>query len=418
MKTFSFNLKITIVFIVLSFIANKSLSQEEYVLDDTTKIENKKDTLLNVVTVKESQKFSSLKSRIDKLLDSDMFKTSSVGIEVYDLTDNTIVYKHNERLLLRPASTMKMITAVTALEYLGASYKYSTTIYYTGNIENGCLEGDLYCKGGFDPMLDLSDLKIFVEKIKALGIDTIRGRVYQDLSMKDSKLLGEGWCWDDDNPKLTPLVLSRRDDFKDKFLQRLKTSGIYYQGSILTASVPSSAKVIYTLSRSIGDVLKRMMKKSDNLYAESMFYQLSPSRPATAKLSRQRVNQLIKKFYLNPEDYYIADGSGLSLYNYVTAQLEVEFLKWAYRNSDIYQPLYNSMPIAGVDGTLEYRMTTGKAYNNVHAKTGTVTKISALAGYLKASNGHILCFSIINNGVEKASTARGFQDSVCEELCK
>ncbi|MCD8210226.1 MAG: D-alanyl-D-alanine carboxypeptidase/D-alanyl-D-alanine-endopeptidase [Prevotella sp.] len=358
-----------------------------------------------------------IRKKIDDLLLNDLFQTSSIGIDIYDLTDNQVLYHHNERLLLRPASTMKMITAVTALDKLGTSYKYSTVTSYIGNIEGGTLYGDIYCKGGFDPMLELSDLNLITREIKALGIDTIRGNVYADVSMKDGKLLGEGWCWDDDNPVLSPLVVSRKNDFSDKFKNRLLNSDIYYDDQVKIGTTPSGAKLIVTTSRTIGDVLPRMMKKSDNLYAESMFYQLSSSRPSTAKLCRQTVNSLISKMGLDPNNYYIADGSGLSLYNYVSAELEVEFLKYAYRNKDIFQPLYAAMPIAGVDGTLEGRMKSGYALNNVHAKTGTVTKISALTGYLRAYNGHIICFAIINNGVEKASLGRAFQDAVCQALC-
>ena len=76
------------------------------------------------------------------------------------------------------------------------------------------------------------------------------------------------------------------------------------------------------------------------------------------------------------------------------------------------------MPIAGKDGTLSKRMQRGYAYGNVHAKTGTVTGVSALAGYCTAANGHILCFSIINMGIRNASTGRRFQDKICQALCR
>ena len=76
------------------------------------------------------------------------------------------------------------------------------------------------------------------------------------------------------------------------------------------------------------------------------------------------------------------------------------------------------MPIAGIDGTLEHRMKKSKAYRKVHAKTGTVKGVSSLAGYAKASNGHLLAFVIINQNVMKARQARVFQDKVCEILCR
>ena len=89
-----------------------------------------------------------------------------------------------------------------------------------------------------------------------------------------------------------------------------------------------------------------------------------------------------------------------------------------YSQDGIYVPLYASMPIAGMDGTLDDRMRRGHANANVHAKTGTVTGVSALAGYCTAANGHKLCFSIINMGIRHSSTGRRFQDRVCEALCR
>ena len=165
----------------------------------------------------------------------------------------------------------------------------------------------------------------------------------------------------------------------------------------------------------------RMMKDSDNLYAESLFYQLAASggnRPAEARHARQAISRLIRKVGLDPARYKIADGSGLSLYNYLTAELEVALLRYAYRNADIYIHLYPSLPIAGVDGTLKRRMRGGFASGNVHAKTGTLTCITSLAGYCTAANGHVLAFSIINQGVIHDSNGRSFQNRVCEAMCR
>jgi D-alanyl-D-alanine carboxypeptidase/D-alanyl-D-alanine-endopeptidase (penicillin-binding protein 4) len=96
----------------------------------------------------------------------------------------------------------------------------------------------------------------------------------------------------------------------------------------------------------------------------------------------------------------------------------LEYLKYAYYHADIFQPFYESLPIAGIDGTLEHRMKKTKAYRKVHAKTGTVTGVSALAGYAKASNGHQLAFVIINQNVMKKNKARAFQDKICHFLCQ
>ena len=90
----------------------------------------------------------------------------------------------------------------------------------------------------------------------------------------------------------------------------------------------------------------------------------------------------------------------------------------SYSQKPIFDELYPALPIAGVDGTLGGRMKEGKAYKNVHAKTGSVTGVSSLAGYATASNGHIIAFSVINQNVMSSAKARAFQDKVCELLCE
>ena len=164
-----------------------------------------------------------------------------------------------------------------------------------------------------------------------------------------------------------------------------------------------------------------MMKKSDNFFAEAVFYQIAAatgSRPAKASDAARVMRQLFRKLGLGHREYRVADGSGLSLYNYVSAELETRMLRYIWLHGDIYEYLYASLPIAGVDGTLSKRMKNTAAYENVRAKTGTVTGVSALAGYCTAANGHQLCFSIINQGIMDSTTGRNFQDRVCNVLCK
>lgn len=361
-----------------------------------------------------------VQARLDAILKSRQFQTTQIALQVYDLTADSVIYQYNERQQMRPASTMKMINAVTSLDRLGGSYQFKTRLYYTGKVDSCVLRGNLYCKGGMDPAFNVDDLNAFVESVKKLGVDTIRGNIYADLSMKDSDRWGEGWCWDDDNPSLSPLLVGKKDRFMSRFVKELRDAHIVFIGDTLRATTPAGATELCARFHTMDQILMRMMKNSDNLYAESMFYQLAAlgNRKATAKTGREHVNRLIQKLGLNPGNYYIADGSGLSLYNYVSAELEVAFLRYAYRNNNIYTPLLTSMPIAGVDGTLENRMRTGFARGNVKAKTGTVTGVSALAGYLTAANGHRLCFSIINQGQRKATTVRPYQDRICEALCK
>ena len=356
---------------------------------------------------------------LDNLLEHDMFETSTVGMMVYDLDADSVLYSHNARLLLRPASTMKLVTAIAAIDRLGGSYQFKTELCYTGEVNDRTLTGDIYCVGGFDPRFNSDDMRAFVEAIHKMGVDTIRGNIYADKSMKDADQFGAGWCWDDDNHVLSPLLISRKDSFVERFVSNLLADSLVVEANVGEAQRPDSAYCICRRFHTIDQILMRMMKNSDNLYAESMFYQLAAStgtRQASAKQARSVINRLISKVGLNPKRYEIADGSGLSLYNYLTPHLLVTALRYAYRDERIYRHLLPSLPIAGEDGTLQRRMTSGAVRGNVRAKTGTVEGVSSLAGYLTAPNGHTFCFAIINQGIRHTSTGRNFQDRVCRAM--
>jgi D-alanyl-D-alanine carboxypeptidase/D-alanyl-D-alanine-endopeptidase (penicillin-binding protein 4) len=163
-----------------------------------------------------------------------------------------------------------------------------------------------------------------------------------------------------------------------------------------------------------------MMKNSNNLYAESVFYQLGlmRGRPSTAKKACKAIEDVLRRAGREESIHRFADGSGLSLYNYVSADIEVAFLRYAFSDKDLYYKLYETLPIAAIDGTLKDRMNGTPAAGNVRAKTGTVSGVSSLAGYCTTSGGRHLAFSIINQGVMKGSYAKALQDRLCVEMCK
>jgi len=364
----------------------------------------------------------SLCMKLDSLLADPMFETTQVGLMVYDLTGDSAVYCRNERQTMRPASCMKLVTAITALDRLGDDYTYKTRIYYTGRLQGRTLVGNVYCVGGFDPSLTIDDVAMLAGSVQQLGIDSIRGNLVADCTMKEADDYGEGWCWDDENPMLTPLTIGRKSTFMDIFTEELARAGINLEGiSIQEDRTPVNAHLVATCEHNIVQVMEHMMKDSDNFYAESMFYQTAASANsglARAKDARSITRRLINKLGLTPEAYRIADGSGLSLYNYVSAELLCTLLRYAWNTPVIRNALVPTLPIAGVDGTLEKRMRRTKAQGNVKAKTGTVSGISSLAGYCTTADGRDLCFVIINQGVMRQSMGRNFQDRVCVALCE
>ena len=364
----------------------------------------------------------SLRYRLDSLLTDPMFETSQVGLMVYDLTADSALYTRNHRQLMRPASCMKLVTAITALNQLGSDYNFQTRIYCTGNIIDSTLVGNLYCLGGFDPSLTVDDVAAIAASIQRLGIDSIRGLIVADHTMKEELDYGEGWCWDDDNPVLRPLSVGRKDIFATTLSEEIARLGINLEKvHLVKGKVPSNATLLCTLNHNISLILERMMKMSDNFYAESVFYQTAASAKkgqASAKHAREITKKLFAQLGLGHYSYKVADGSGLSLYNYVSVELLVRLLRYAWRSPSIWRTLLPSLPIAGVDGTLKDRMKKTAAEGNVKAKTGTLTGISSLAGYCTTADGHELAFAIINQGIMQNTRGKAFQDRVCKVLCE
>ena len=361
---------------------------------------------------------------LDLLCQSSLFETTQLGLYVYDLTDGLPLYAVNAAQRMRPASCQKVVTAITALDCLGGDYQLRTEFRTKGKVVNGTLQGDLIVVGGMDPMVTPDELFEAAQDIRQKqGIESITGSIVYDLSMREDKPLGWGWCWDDDYGPLSALLVNGKDTFEKNWLQALSQAGIKVNSGARgkEQGVREQAKTVYSIRHSIDDLLDPMMKNSNNIYAECLFYQtaaLGGKKGAGHKEAGQRTEQLLSRIGLDPSPYRIADGSGLSLYNYVSAEMLVAMLGYAWRNESIKEHLLTSLPISGFDGTLKNRMVGTEADGNVRAKTGTVNGISSLAGYITTANGHTLAFAIINQGVGSSAMGRTFQDKVCIELCR
>ena len=359
-----------------------------------------------------------MKRRLDAITTDELLQRSQLGLYVYDLTADRPLYTYGHRQRMRPASTMKVITAIVALDKLGGDYRYHTRFYTTAPLDS-IVRGHLIIHGGFDPLFSHDDLGAIISILRNAGVRRIEGNILLDLSMKDANLMGWGWCWDDDNPPLTPLLYNQRDNFTAALSAALKDAGIRLAGSLIEGRISSGASLWTVRSHTIDQILLRMMKQSDNLYAEALFYQLaahSGKAYADRKQAVAYIKELARHQGLAPADFSFADGSGLSLYNYASPRLLTAFLRYAYTHEGIFLHLQPSLPLAGVDGTLRKRMTSGPAYANVSAKTGTLEGVSTLSGYCKAPNGHTLCFAIMNQGILRQSVAHRFQDKVCEAM--
>jgi len=365
----------------------------------------------------------------------------NTGIQVFDLTADSVLWSYHPDKVMRPASCQKLLTAIAALDLLGAGHIISTRAYYTGSVRDSVLQGNIYIAGGFDPTYSYDDLLLLAAEIRGLGIRAIQGRIMGDVSFKDTLLLGSGWCWDDKpsiyHPYLSPLMFDRgrlspasdkypndpRYNPAEHFLRTLcsELGLLPDRQSYGFARVPGQAQLFYVHEQTLGNLLERTLKNSDNLYAEALFSHIAHFNTgpgASATDGARLVYNVVRKAGASSAYCQIHDGCGLSPYDFVSPSCLIRMLRYAYRNTAIYDSLRPALPVSGKDGTLSSRMKAGPAYLNIHAKTGTVTGVSSLAGYVTASNGHTLAFAIINNGLLKTSTGHNIQDRLCQTLAR
>ena len=427
-------------------------------------------------------------SAMDSLLRDDLFKSSDVSVVIYDLDDDKSIYSHRADKMCRPASVLKLLTSVVALERLGIEHTINTTLCSK--------DGNLYLRGETDPLFSETDLDAMVASIPAgTTIDTL----FADCTFTDSIYWGPGWSWDDTpweyQPYISPLMLNggcvdvcvrpsakgtppivtctpqsayytivneatshdatqgkltimrdwldnsntirirgnctattgermnmfRSDEHFIATLMEKLTARDVKVGTTARNQMPCDADTLYTCRRPITAAIKEALEESNNLCAEALIFHLGAlygHRPITHKDGVNIVKAFLEYNLKINGEYEIADGSGLSLYTYISANTMMQALRHAYNNKLIYSTIEQHLPLSGWTGTLKGRMAGTAAERKIRAKTGTVSGICTLAGYAQARNGHTLAFVIFNQGIMKSKLARRWQNKVCELMCR
>lgn len=166
------------------------------------------------------------------------------------------------------------------------------------------------------------------------------------------------------------------------------------------------------------NVVSEINKKSDNLLSEQLLktigYELYGYGSASNGINA--VKELMKGMGINPNNFIMVDGSGLSSYNLVTPKQIVNLLAYMYRSTE-FDSFYKSLAIAGYDGTLFDRMKRTKAENNFRGKSAFLENTRGLAGYIRTAEGEPLALAlIVNNFLVPSQLANYILDRVCNRL--
>jgi len=166
------------------------------------------------------------------------------------------------------------------------------------------------------------------------------------------------------------------------------------------------------------EIVKVVNKNSNNFYAEQILKTvgLEKERYGSAEKGIASELDIFKEMGINTDALNIVDGSGLSRMNLVTPRHFISLLSYMSKNKN-YIPFYNSLPIAGVDGTLISRMKNTRAEDRIRAKTGYLTAVRSLCGYAFTGDNEHVAFAIIaNNFNVPVKLAENIQDLVCLRL--
>lgn len=180
---------------------------------------------------------------------------------------------------------------------------------------------------------------------------------------------------------------------------------------------PSAAKWTEFASLPLKDILLYLNKQSDNFYAEMMLKTLGAviKGEGSSAAGAEVVQETLKSLG-GQTNFDMVDGSGLTRYNLISARHIAAMLEGMTKSKD-FAVYYESLPIAGVDGTLKNRLKGTGAENNVHGKTGSMTGVNSLSGYFTTKDGEQLVFSIVLNGyAESSKVMTGLQDEIITSL--
>ncbi len=320
-----------------------------------------------------------------------------------DATTGEVVYEKNANSLRKPASTMKIFSAAATLRYIDPSEVFPTTVSL------GVKPKTLVVQGSYDPWISY----VHYEAIK-MHRTSLPRLAFNSLSAakKANKGSARGLT-------IEYSELNSRDvaNFKVFFKKRGYTPK-FKRVSSSVAFQDAATEIVASNSPPVSEILQYTMLWSDNVLADRLA-RLAAKRAGNA-FSEEGVAitfaQVLLDLGIDPSRMVVADGSGLSRENRVSARAMAELL-FKLRKDPQYELLYTSLPVGGVSGTLRSRFltTAPSAVGLVHAKTGTLNGTVSLAGYIESGDREYIFVTVadkIGRSSRATTRARALMDRI------
>lgn len=218
------------------------------------------------------------------------------------------------------------------------------------------------------------------------------------------------------NPTQYAMVVLKKV-LMDKGIQ-VKGYPVDIDAAIAPVSLNQIRRLFTYYSPPLKEIIKVINKNSENFFAEQLLKTIGLEERDFGSVDNgvDAMQLVLQEMGINPDNLQIVDGSGLSRLNLATPKQIVTVLSYMYK-SQYFIPYFNSLPIAGVDGTLGTRMKNTKAENKVRAKSGYLDAARSLSGYAYTGDNELVAFSIIaNNFLVPYKLVDNLQDLVCIRL--
>ncbi len=463
--------------------------------------------LLSLLACAVAPAFAELPEPVATRLRAAGIPEDAVGVSVLRLEDGKPLLAHHSERSRQPASTLKVLTSLVALERLGPAYRGRTELRTGAAITDGVLAGDLALRGMGDVDFDWQALERMLQVLLLQGVREIRGDFVLDLTffkpartdlgvppfdeapefrynvIPDALMLNSNLmqltlvsnanqvrvamlpplenvvvepemkiaprdCEDWEDGWVIPAVarnskgalrITLRGDFPPNcvahtsinvmdrvvFADRLfrglwRRLGGKFTGRTREGETPAVARLVAEhRSRSLGEIVRDINKRSDNPITRVMFLTLgamSDSSPddSTARRADAEVRAWLERRGIDPKGIVLENGSGLSRTERISPAQLAAVLR-AAAASDWAPEIMASLPIVAVDGGMSNRLRDSAAAVGARIKTGTLRDVTAVAGYVKDESGRVLVVvAMINHEAAKRQVARPILDALID----
>jgi serine-type D-Ala-D-Ala carboxypeptidase/endopeptidase (penicillin-binding protein 4) len=320
-----------------------------------------------------------------------------------------------------PASTQKVYVAGAILARLGSDHRFTTEARGTTVVDGAGVVAELAVRASGDPSFSAGQLSSLADAVAKSGVKRISGGLILDDSRFDTKTRIDLW-----KPSFTPgevgvlnafaIDQNRRFDRETandpglanlrRFRIALEAKGIFVGAGSRRGLVRDGGPVFGSVqSAPLRELVRTMLKKSDNTYAEMFTKELGAQNGNGSTAGGVAVigAHMVALGATAPPAQF--DGSGLSSQNRSTARQQVEFLRRSAA-APYAVDFVGGLPVACVDGTLKNRLCKTSGAQRIQAKTGALNFVVGLAGYGTTANGRKVTFSFLLNDVRSANSAR------------